>query len=39
MVLVVDMSRTDGYDAVVEGLQRVGEDIGMGDLGPALFGV
>lgn len=29
MVLVVDMSRTDGYDAVVAGLQRVGQEIGM----------
>jgi ACT domain-containing protein len=29
MVLVVDMSGTEGYDALVEGLQRVGQEIGM----------
>ena len=29
MVLVVDMSGTQGYDVLVEGLQRVGQEIGM----------
>ena len=29
MVLVVDMSETDGYDVLVEGLEQVGEEIGM----------
>ena len=29
MVLVVDMSGTEGYDTLVEGLERVGEEIGM----------
>jgi ACT domain-containing protein len=29
MVLVVDMSGTDGYDTLVEGLEKVGMEIGM----------
>jgi ACT domain-containing protein len=29
MVLVVDMSGTEGYDTLVAGLERVGEEIGM----------
>jgi ACT domain-containing protein len=29
MVLVVDLSGTEGYDALVAGLARVGEEIGM----------
>ena len=29
MVLVVDLTGTDGYDALVEGLARVGREIGM----------
>lgn len=29
MVLVVDMTGTDGYDALVAGLERVGADLGM----------
>ena len=29
MVLVVDMSGTQGYDVLVAGLERVGEEIGM----------
>lgn len=29
MVLVVDMSGTSGYDALVEGLEHVGREIGM----------
>ena len=29
MVLVVDLTGTDGYDAMVEGLERVGEELGM----------
>lgn len=29
MVLVVDMSGTEGYDTLVAGLQRVGEELGM----------
>ena len=29
MVLVVDMRGTAGYDALVEGLGRVGDEIGM----------
>jgi len=29
MVLVVDMSGTEGYDVLVEGLEQVGEEIGM----------
>lgn len=29
MVLVVDMSGTQGYDALVEGLESVGSEIGM----------
>mgnify|MGYP001823091781 CR=1 FL=1 len=29
MVLVVDLTGTGGYDALVEGLERVGEELGM----------
>ena len=29
MVLVVDLTGTDGYDAMVVGLERVGEELGM----------
>jgi ACT domain-containing protein len=29
MVLVVDMSGTEGYDPLVAGLQRVGDELGM----------
>ena len=29
MVLVVDMTKSDGYDPLVAGLERVGEEIGM----------
>ena len=29
MVLVVDLAGTDGYDAMVEGLERVGQELGM----------
>ena len=29
MVLVVDLTGTDGYDAMVAGLERVGQDLGM----------
>jgi ACT domain-containing protein len=29
MVLVVDMSGTEGYDVLVEGLEKVGTEIGM----------
>lgn len=29
MVLVVDMSGTEGYDVLVEGLEKVGAEIGM----------
>lgn len=29
MVLVVDMSSTEGYDSLVEGLEAVGREIGM----------
>ena len=29
MVLVVDMSKTESYDVLVEGLERVGQEIGV----------
>jgi len=29
MVLVVDLTGTDGYDALVAGLEHVGEELGM----------
>ncbi|MFV2064881.1 MAG: ACT domain-containing protein, partial [Chloroflexota bacterium] len=38
MVLVVDMSETAGYDAVVEGLHAVGQEIGM-DISVRLYSV
>jgi ACT domain-containing protein len=38
MVMVVDMSGTSGYDALVEGLERVGREIGM-DISVRLYSV
>jgi len=38
MVTVVDMSGTEGYDAFVEGLGRVGEEIGV-DVSVRLYSV
>jgi len=38
MVLVVDMSATEGYDVLVAGLEKVGEEIGM-DISVRLYSV
>jgi ACT domain-containing protein len=38
MVMVVDMSGTSGYDALVEGLERVGREIGM-DISVRLYSI
>jgi len=38
MVMVVDLSGTSGYDALVEGLERVGQEIGM-DISVRLYSV
>jgi ACT domain-containing protein len=38
MVLVVDMSATEGYDVLVAGLEKVGQEIGM-DISVRLYSV
>lgn len=38
MVMVVDLSGTSGYDGLVEGLERVGREIGM-DISVRLYSV
>ena len=38
MVMVVDMSGTEGYDALAEGLRRVGEELGV-DISVRLYSV
>lgn len=38
MVLVVDMSDTQGYDVLVEGLEKVGSELGM-DISVRLYSV
>jgi ACT domain-containing protein len=38
MVTVVDMSATDGYEALTAGMRRVGEDLGM-DINVRLYSV
>ena len=38
MVMVVDMSGTEGYDALAEGLRSVGEELGV-DISVRLYSV